>query len=86
MAQEISSPVTGPLRSHEGGSPTLVAPALLGPERQNLCPSGLSPNSPIRISPAAAGPGDGDLGFPGHPSFPTMPGACSTVSIWSPSP
>ena len=46
MAQEISSPVTGPLRSHEGGSPTLVAPALLGPERQNLCPSSLSPNSP----------------------------------------
>lgn len=70
MAQEISSPVTGPLRSHEGSPPTLVAPALLGLERQNHCPSGLSPNSPHPHFSRSSRPRRWGPGLPGSSFLP----------------
>ena len=95
MAQEIaSSSDRAPEEPSEMASPTLAAPALLGPERQNLCPSSLSPNGPHPHFSRSSRPRRQGPGLPGHPSFPTMSGACagftaeasSTVSIWSPRP
>lgn len=95
MAQEISSSSDRAPEEPSERPPQHWPPQLCWARRDRtsalvVCPQ----TAPIHISPAAAGQGDGDLGLPGHPSFPTMSGACagftaeasSTVSIWSPRP